>query len=1035
MKKRTWKRMGAALLAAALVVTGIDGTGLGARSLSMTAQAESANLLSNGDMGDDGVDLWDKSGNCAWKFNDWTALSSANYSTDAAYGDTSKGVGLYFGNADGSAPMYQTISSLEAGTYTLSGYTKETNGLGGSVALYTNWVTSTEQVAAISTDKSWSQFSLTFTLDEAVTNYAVGVTVTASKGAWVCLDTLSLVKKTAEDEAAERSEAIVSLKSLVAECKALTESAYTAESYENLLKVLNASETFVTTAESDSTVTTEEIKAQIAALTGAKEALVPASMVQSSIFVKQLSLSDDFIKGVDVSSYVSEKQSGVTYYDYDKTALDDAGFFRLLAESGVNWVRIRVWNNPYDANGNGYGGGNNDIDKAVTIGELATNAGLKVLIDFHYSDFWADPAKQDVPKAWASMTVDEKVSAVSTFTTESLNKLHAAGVDVRMVQIGNETNNGICGESDWTNRAKIYNAGASAVRAYEDSVYGSDKADGSEVMVALHFTEPNTGIQSTIASNLSTYDVDYDVFATSYYPFWHGTLANLNSTLSAIASTYGKKVMVAETSYAYTYEDGDGHENNVRADKASSLTLDYNISVQGQADAVSNVMETIGNTTNGIGMFYWEPAWIPVQVYDATAENAAEVLASNQSKWEQYGSGWAASYSVEYDPEDAGRYYGGSSWDNQALFDQTGHPLESLRVFKYVSTGATTSVRADVTKSSSVIFTQGETYTLPATVTVVNNDGTKGEESVTWDAAAVAALGEIGSYTISGVSASGLAAVCNVEILPPENLLKNGSFEDGLSDGNGWTIANDTNGLIKLVTENMKSGTYALKFDAWSKTADGITITQTVENLSAGLYSCFMNVEGASDAGTYTIALNAWSGEEAGSATAELAGWLVWDKVEVSKLAVEEGASVTVQISILTEALETWGTIDDVYLYRVGDLPGEDQPAEDQPTVEIDKEATVDATAPTETTKPTTDSSTSTGGSSQASGTTDTTGTAGTAATNAAATTDTSATAQATAPTAPKTADASANGWLYVMTMVGCAGVFATKAMRRKKEQ
>lgn len=151
--------------------------------------------------------------------------------------------------------------------------------------------------------------------------------------------------------------------------------------------------------------------------------------------------------------------------------------------------------------------------------------------------------------------------------------------------------------------------------------------------------------------------------------------------------------MVAETSYAYTFEDGDGHENNVRADKASSLDLNYNISVQGQADSVSSVMETISNTTNGIGMFYWEPAWIPVQTYDENAADAAEVLASNQQKWETYGSGWAASYSYEYDPEDAGRYYGGSSWDNQALFDHDGYPLESLRVFKYVDTGASTTVR------------------------------------------------------------------------------------------------------------------------------------------------------------------------------------------------------------------------------------------------------------------------------------------------------------------------------------------------------
>ena len=87
---------------------------------------------------------------------------------------------------------------------------------------------------------------------------------------------------------------------------------------------------------------------------------------------------------MDVSSYISEIESGVVYYDWDGNALDKQGFFNLLADSGVNWIRVRVWNNPYDANGNGYGGGDNDLDKAIEIGKLVTNAGMKVLVDFHY---------------------------------------------------------------------------------------------------------------------------------------------------------------------------------------------------------------------------------------------------------------------------------------------------------------------------------------------------------------------------------------------------------------------------------------------------------------------------------------------------------------------------------------------------------------------------------------------------------------------------------------------------------------------------
>lgn len=764
--------------------------------------ADSENLFVDGDLGDDDTDdLWGS--NPVWYFTDsdvtWYDYVNIDYSADAA-NNTNKGLGIYY-KQEGSIRILQTIESLEKGSYTITGYIKETNNVNSSIQGHFGDEDDKEENAH-SVDTSFSQFEFHFTLSEPQTNYKVGFLITAESGAWVCLDTLTLTKDASEDE--QKTQAVTGLKTLIDECKALNESAYKAEGYAALQTAIEAAETVYKDAANK---TLDEIKAATTALQKAKDALIPASVVDAGVFTDKLDLSEDFIKGVDISSYVSITESGAVFRNWEGEVIDDAGFFTLLKDAGVNWVRIRVWNNPYDANGNGYGGGNNDIEKAGVLGKLATDAGLKVLIDFHYSDFWADPAMQAAPKAWKNMSVDEKATAVEKFTKSSLDYLHKLGVDVRMVQIGNETNNGICGETEWENRAKIFNAGAAGVRAYEDEVYGSSIEDGSKVMVAVHFTEPNTGIQATIASNLDKYNVDYDVFATSYYPFWHGTLENLNSVLDSIATTYGKKVMVAETSYAYTYKDGDGHENNVRAGNANTLDLDYNISLQGQVDSVSSVMKTVNNTTNGIGMFYWEPAWIPVQEYDADAANAEAVLASNKEKWERYGSGWAASYSAEYDPENAGRYYGGSSWDNQALFDHSGKPLESLNVFKYVNTGSTTTVRPDVVKSTSLVFVQGETYTMPSTVTVVNNDGTTTEAEVTWDAAQVAALGAIGSSTING-TAAGLDAICNVEILPVNSLV-NGDFEAGLGDGNGWTINGDDNGLIKIATSDVKRGSKA----------------------------------------------------------------------------------------------------------------------------------------------------------------------------------------------------------------------------------
>ncbi len=139
---------------------------------------------------------------------------------------------------------------------------------------------------------------------------------------------------------------------------------------------------------------------------------------ESEIFVEPVAnISDDFIRGMDASAVLSLENSGVTYYNYEGEEQD---VFQTLAESGVNYIRLRVWNDPYDENGNGYGGGNNDLATAVTLGARASKYGMKVCIDFHYSDFWADPKRQHAPKAWEGMTVEEKCDALSAYTKESL---------------------------------------------------------------------------------------------------------------------------------------------------------------------------------------------------------------------------------------------------------------------------------------------------------------------------------------------------------------------------------------------------------------------------------------------------------------------------------------------------------------------------------------------------------------------------------------------------------------------------------------
>ncbi len=403
-------------------------------------------------------------------------------------------------------------------------------------------------------------------------------------------------------------------------------------------------------------------------------------------------LSEDFIMGMDISSYCSVVDSGVVFKDFSGKELDDAGFFNLLKESGINYIRVRVWNDPADADGKTYGGGNNDIKTAARIGKLATAAGMKVLVDFHYSDFWADPSKQQAPKAWEGLSIEEKATKLYEYTKESLEYLKTEGVDVGMVQVGNETTGSFCGTKDWTEMCKLFNAGSKAVREFDKNV-----------LVALHFTNPEkAGRYNTYASTLQKNNVDYDIFASSYYAVWHGTFKNLTNVLKNVAEKYDKKVLVTETAYAFTLDDYDGHTNTI--DKASELVKNYDASVQGQASMISDVIQAVADIGEaGMGVFYWEGAWNGVaDAYNEDGTVNQSVYDNNKTLWETKGSGWATSFAGSYDPNDAGQYYGGCAVENQSFFDFDGKALASLNVFKYVKTGATTDAKEPETTTEQV---------------------------------------------------------------------------------------------------------------------------------------------------------------------------------------------------------------------------------------------------------------------------------------------------------------------------------------------
>lgn len=641
----------------------------------------------------------------------------------------------------------------------------------------------------------------------------------------------------------------------------------------------------------------------------------PDSAVEADIYVeKNVAVDEDFITGMDVSSYLSLINSGVSFYDFDGKKLDNQGFFNLLKESGVNYIRVRVWNNPYDSAGCGYGGGNNDLETAKIIGQYATNAGMKVLVDFHYSDFWADPAKQQAPKAWANMDVAEKEAAVYEYTKTSLQTLLNAGVDVGMVQVGNETTGGICGEYTWENMSKLFSSGAKAIREISE-----------DILVAIHFTNPEkSGAYANYARQLNTYGVDYDVFASSYYPYWHGTLSNLTSVLKNVADTYGKKVFVAETSWAYTLADGDGHENTVRIE-CNDTGMAYDFTVQGQATEISSVVKAVTDIGDaGIGVCYWEAAWLQVAyAYDTEGNVIKTVVDANKAAWENYGSGWASSFAGEYDAEDAGKWYGGSAVDNQALFDFTGHPLESLKVYNYIRTGTKTKVKVESVSAAETVveLSDAAAVTLPEKVTVKYNTGATEECAVVWnqDELNAAIAGGIGTYEISGtyvLKEKENEVTCTL-IIEPDNLLIEPGFEENLT---GWSVENfDTTDAAS----NSRTGNGCLHFYAGTA---GMEFTAVQEvSLEPGIYSFAAYLQGGNAGENDIFELSVIAGDKTYQTTSSVSGWKVWSNPVIENIVVREaGTKVKVGLRVADTTAGVWGSFDDCTLIKTGDLSSGD---------------------------------------------------------------------------------------------------------------
>lgn len=367
-------------------------------------------------------------------------------------------------------------------------------------------------------------------------------------------------------------------------------------------------------------------------------------------------MMEKWIKGMDLSSLPEVELCGGRFYDQGRQ--EDP--IEILKRYGMNLVRLRLWNDPYGPDGAPYGAGTNDLPRTVRMARRLKRAGLDWMLDLHYSDFWADPGKQIMPKAWQGMDPARVEQAVYDYTASVLDTLRAQDALPGIVAVGNEITKGLLwpyGKYPHFEAISAFlNAGIRAVR---------QAAPESRVMLHLDNGGRNDLYRDWFDRYFAAGGSGFDYLGLSYYPFWHGSMEQLRQNMNDLALRYHKDMIVVETSMGYTLEDYAEYEGlaperrkGMAANAKLSESIGYPMSRAGQCRFLQDLMELIREVPEerGKGFVYWEPAWIPVP-----------------------GSQWANEAGLAYTGE---RGPGGNEWANQALFDYHGNALPALKTIR-----------------------------------------------------------------------------------------------------------------------------------------------------------------------------------------------------------------------------------------------------------------------------------------------------------------------------------------------------------------
>jgi arabinogalactan endo-1,4-beta-galactosidase len=331
--------------------------------------------------------------------------------------------------------------------------------------------------------------------------------------------------------------------------------------------------------------------------------------------------------GADVSSLQRSVDLGAKYYNAAGTAADALD---IIKSAGANYARLRIWNSP----ASGY----NTKTKVLAEAKILKAKGYKLLIDFHYSDTWADPGKQYPPAAWASHSLAQMQTDVYNYTYDVCTSLKAQGTTPDTVQIGNEINVGML----WPNGKVVSNNFAPLAGLLKQG-YAATKACNSGTQVMIHTADADSDANARwFYDGIKAQGVTWDLTGLSYYCFWHGSLANFASVIADVKSRYGKPVVIAETAYPFTTADADSETNSY----TGAVPCDGNAATWTGQAAEFSLIQTTARNAGAIGVFYWEPTWYAIK-----------------------GNGW--------DPADINGT--GDGWDDMAIFNWTGHVNPTLK--------------------------------------------------------------------------------------------------------------------------------------------------------------------------------------------------------------------------------------------------------------------------------------------------------------------------------------------------------------------